>query len=62
MTWLDTRRLRLRQRKKATRQRQNKQVMVGIRGEDGLHHVQFVPVAGLETLRAMYGDKMEVFW
>lgn len=58
---MDNRNLRWRQRIKALKQRQNKLVMVGIRGTDGLLHVEFVQVAGLETLRVMHGDKLEVY-
>lgn len=57
---MNNRRLRIRQRIKALKQ-QNKPVMVSIRGDDGVSHVEFVPVTEIETLRAMYGDKLNVF-
>lgn len=61
MNCFDTRKLRRRQRIKALKQRQNKPVMVSIRGEDGLHHVEFVMQDQLIYYHMMYGDKLKVF-
>ena len=58
---MDNRNLRWRQRIKALKQRQNKPVRVSIRGEDGAAYIKTVPVTEIETLRAMYGDKLIVF-
>ena len=58
---MDNRNMRFRQRIKALKQQQNKPVMVSIPGEDGAAHIKFVSVTEIETLRAMYGEKLNVF-
>ena len=58
---MNNRRLRIRQKIRAFDQQKNPDVMVVIHSEGRLTRAEFVPPQMLPTLRAMYGDKMEVF-